>query len=338
MNLKKKRIVICVFTFIVLPLLILGCNENNNEVDSNNMAEVIHLDKGAVLKNEDGEYNIYNYENHKYSKVENQSVILSYDKKNSSYICIEDGKHFIVYNNNKYIIKDEKYEGLKLSPNGNYISYFVDDNGLKLKVFKNSDNSEINLKSEVLISGTLYDWYDENTLVYYGIKNDKTNGLFTYNLLTNKEELIYVVKEGYLAYLKGTVDNLLFLQLNLENDKELVLVNKETKNSNVLSSEIEELNDIIMLDEDIYFTGKMKDDLRSLYEIKDNKIKRLIFDFPALIKTEKGLISDSEGNILIVGNDDISSQYEKIYSYNKDKSVSVVSDGSVDYLFIDYRE
>ena len=44
--------------------------------------------------------------------------------------------YFIVYNNNKYIIKDEKYEGLKLSPNGNYISYFVDNNGLKLKIFK----------------------------------------------------------------------------------------------------------------------------------------------------------------------------------------------------------
>lgn len=338
MNLKNKRIFICVLTFIVFPLLVLGCSKYKNEADSDNVAEVIHLDKGAVLKNEEGEYNIYNYKNHKYSKIENQSIILAYDKNNSSYICVEDGKHFIVYNNNKYIIKDENYEGLKLSPNGNYISYFVEENGLKLKIFKNGENSEIHLKSEASISGTLYDWYDENTLVYYGIKSDKTNGVFTYNLLTDKEELIYLVEDGYLAYLKGTIDSVLFLQLNLENDKELVVFNKRTKDSNVLSNEIEELTDIIMLDGNVYFTGKIKDDLNSLYEIKDNNIKRLIFDFPALIKTKKGLTSDNEGNILIVGKDSISSQYEKIYSYNKDKSVSVVSDDSVDYLFIDYRE
>ena len=325
------------FIFIVLPLLILGCKEENT--NSNNVAEVIQLEKGAVLKSEEGKYNIYNYKNYKYYKEDTQSTVLAYDKGSSSYICIEDGKRFIVYNNKKYIIKDEKYEGLKLSPHGKYISYFLDDNGLKLKVFKNDDkNSEIKINTNVSISGTLYDWYDDNTIVYYGVKTDKTNGLFTYNLITNKEELIYKVEEGYLAYLKGTVDNLLFLQINLENDKELIVIDKKTKNSNVLSNEIEELNDVISLNEKFYFTGKMKDDSESLYEIEDNNIKRLVFDFPAIIDAEKGLKADNEGNILFVGKNDISSQYEKIYSYNKDKSVSVVSDEAVDYVFIDYRE
>ena len=337
MRYTKKRIFICVFIFIVFPLLILGCKEEN--ISSNNAAEVIQLEKGAVLKSEEGKYNIYNYKDYKYNKEDTESTVLSYDKSSNSYICIEDGNHFIVYNNNKYIIKDERYEGLKLSPHGKYISYFVDDNGLKLKVFKNDEkNSEIKINSDVSISGTLYDWYDDNTIVYYGVKNDKTNGLFTYNLITNKEELIYIVEEGYLAYLKGTVDNLLFLQINFENDKELVVIDKKTNNYNILSNEIEELNDVISGDEKFYFTGKMKDDSKSLYEIEDNNIKRLVFDFPAVIDAEKGLKVDSYGNILFIGKNDISSQYEKIYSYNKDKSVSAVSDEAVDYVFIDYRE
>ncbi|CAI3243366.1 Conserved hypothetical protein [Clostridium neonatale] len=337
MRYTKKRIFICVFIFIVFPLLVLGCQEE--KISSNNAAEVIQLGKGAVLKSEEGQYNIYNYRDYKYYKVDTQSTILAYDKSSNSYICIEHGKHFIVYNHNKYIIKDEKYEGLKLSPHGKYISYFVDDNGLKLKVFKNDEkNSEIDINSDVSISGTLYDWYDDNTIVYYGVKSDKTNGLFTYNLITNKEELIYALEEGYLAYLKGTGDNLLFLQINLENDKELVAIDKKNKNCNILSNEIEELNDVISLNGNFYFTGKMKDDSKSLYKIEENDIKRLVFDFPAVINAEKGLKADSEGNILFVGKNDIYSEYEKIYSYNKDKSVSVVSDEAIDYVFIDYRE
>ena len=96
MRYTKKRIFICVFIFIVFPLLVLGCQEE--KISSNNAAEVIQLGKGAVLKSEEGQYNIYNYRDYKYYKVDTQSTILAYDKSSNSYICIEHGKHFIVYN------------------------------------------------------------------------------------------------------------------------------------------------------------------------------------------------------------------------------------------------
>lgn len=335
---KKKRIFVCVFIFIVLPLLVLGCSEEE-KVNPDNLAEVIKLEKGAVLKSEDGEYNLYNYRDYNYNKMNINSTILAYDKSSSSYICEEDGEHYIVYDNKKYKIKDKRYEGLKLSPHGKYISYFVDDDGLKLKIFKNdSKNSEIKINSEVLISGTLYDWYDDNTIVYYGVKNDKTNGLFIYDIIKDKEELIYTVEEGYLVYLKRSMDSLIFLQMNFKNDKELVVIDKKSNQTNILSRYIEELNDVIEIDKKFYFTGKIKDDSKSLYKIEDNNIERLVFDFPAAIDAEKGLKADDEENILFVGKNGIYGKYENIYSYNKDGSVSVVSDEGIDYIFIDYRE
>ena len=160
---------------------------------------------------------------------------------------------------------------------------------LKLKIFDTNGNKEIEMKSNVSISGTLYDWYDVNTLVYYGVSNDGVNGLFTYNIKENKEELLYKIKEGYLAFIKGTIDNVVFLQLTLENNKELIMIDKKTKDVKLLTDNIEELSDIIINKEKIYFTGKISDNVSSVYELKNNKAKRLVFDFPTVVKTEKGL-------------------------------------------------
>lgn len=331
----SKRKYFRLLAFIVFPLLMFGCA--SEKVKTPTVAEEVKLNLGAVLKSEEGTYKLYNYENGKYEKMKDNNVILSYDKSSSNYICLDNGKTYIVSNNNKFEIKDENYSELKLSKGGKYVSYFIDDNGLKLKIIDTNKNNQIEIKSSVSISGTLYDWYNANTLVYYGVSDDGINGLFTYDINENKEELLYRIKEGYLAFLKGTDDNVVFVQLTLENKKELMMINKKTKDVKLLSQNIEDLTDIVVADDKLYFTGKVFSNTNSLYLIEDNKEKRLVFDFPAVVKVEKGLQVDEKGNILFAGASNISDREEQIYTYSKDGSISIVSKNSTDYSFIDYK-
>lgn len=331
----SKRKYLSVLAFIVFPLFILGCSSKKETVP--NVTGDIKLNAGAVLKSEEGNYKLYNYENGNYKEAKNNDAILAYDKSSSNYICIEDGKHYIVNNGHKFEIKDSNYNELKLSKGGKYISYFIEDNGLKLKVFDTNENKAIEIKSNVSISGTLYDWYDVDTLVYYGVSDDGVNGLFTYNIKENKEELLYNIKEGYLAFLKGTNENVVFLQLTLENNKELMMINKKTKDVKLLTDNIEELSDIIINNDNVYFTGKVSNNVNSLYELKDNKVKRLVFDFPTTVKVEKGLTVDESGNILFIGCNSSDTNQEQIYTYTQDGSISSVSKNSTDYVFLEYQ-
>ncbi|MCE5221426.1 MAG: hypothetical protein LLF98_09240 [Clostridium sp.] len=330
-----KRKCLSILAFIVLPLFTLGCSSQKEKVP--NVAEDIKLNSGAVLKNEEGIYKLYNYQNDQYEQMKGNNIICAYDKSSSSYISIEEGKSYVVRNGYKFEIKDLGYSDLKLSKDAGYISYFIEDNGLKLKVFDTNGNKEIEMKSNVSISGNLYDWYDVNTLVYYGVSNDGLNGLFTYNIKENKEELLYKIEGGYLAFIKGTLDNVVFLQLTLENKKELVMIDKKTKDVKLLTDKIEELSDIIINKEKIYFTGKISDNISSLYELKNNKAKRLVYDFPTVVKTKKGLKIDENGNVLFIGCNSGNTNEEQIYTYTQDGSISAVSKDSVDYRFLDYK-
>ena len=331
-----KRKCLSSLAFIVLPLLMLGCSSEKSKMQTTNVAEEIKLNAGAVLKSEEGIYKLYNYENGKYEKSKIDNVILAYDKSSSNYISIEDNKPYVVNKNRKFEIKDTEYSDLKLSKDGEYVSYFIEDNGLKLKIFDINENREIEMKSDVSISGTLYDWYDVNTLVYYGVSNSGVNGLFTYNAKENKEELLYKIKEGYLAFIKATIDNVVFLQLTLENKKELIMINKKTKDVKLLTDNIEELSDIIINNEKIYFTGKIFGNTNSLYELNNNKAKRLVYDFPVLVKIKKGLRVDGKGNILFIGSNNANAKEEQVYTYAQDGSISSVSKDSADFVFLDY--
>jgi len=330
-----KRKCLSILAFIVLPLFILGCSPKKDKPPD--VTEEITLNSGAVLKSEEGIYKLYNYENGKYEQIKSNNIVFAYDKNSSGYIANEDGKPYVVSNGHKLEIKDTGYSELKLSKDAGYISYFIEDNGLKLKIFDTNGSKEIEMKSNVSISGTLYDWYDVNTLVYYGVSNDGVNGLFTYNIKENKEELLYKIKEGYLAFIKGTIDNVVFLQLTLENKKELIMIDKKTKDVKILTDNIEELSDIIINKEKIYFTGKVSDNTDSVYELSNNKAKRLVYDFPAVVKIKKGLKVDDNGNILFVGSNQAKSNEEQVYTYALDGNISAISKNSTDFMFLDYR-
>lgn len=335
MELSKIRY-LGVLALIVVPLFMLGCSPSSpQEKKTTNVTEAVRLNSGAVLKFEEGNYKLYDYKSGKYEEVKSNYIISSYDKSSSTFVDTEEGKHYIVRDNQKYEINDSNYSNLKLSKGGEYVSYFIDDNGLKMKVFDTNGNKQIEIKSNVSISGSLYDWYDSNTLVYYGVSNDGINGLFTYNIKENKEELLYKIKEGFLAFLKGNDDNVVFLQISLENKKQLIMIDKKSKEIKLLTDNIAEITDIAVNNGKIYFTGKEPNNINSLYELENNEPKRLVYDFPTVVKIDKGLRVDDKGNILFIGSNSGDTDQEQIYTYTQDGSISSIAKNSTDYVFLE---
>lgn len=321
-----------VIAFSVFSLLILGCGPDNPK-PAPDVAEKIKLNSGAVLKSENGEYNLYDY-NDTYIKYEPNKFVLTYDESSSNYLYRYNDDTFAVYDNKEIKINDSEYVKLKLSPGGGYLSYFIEDNGMKLKIVRLKDNKEVEIQSDVSISGTLYDWYDDKSIVYYGVSDDGINGIFINNIEDNKEELIYKIKEGYIAYIKGTDDNVLFLQLDFNNERQLIMLDKKTKNIEVLDDSIEEIKDAVRVDGNVFFIGRVKDNANSLYKISDGTTKRVVYDFPLKINTEKGIRSDKNGNILFIGTNEPNGNKEQVFKYSSDGSVSSISDLSSDYAFV----
>ncbi|NFA41054.1 hypothetical protein EXM65_00355 [Clostridium botulinum] len=331
--LKKKKMSILVF--IVLPLLMLGCSSKNDE--SISVAEELQINQGAILKYEEGKYNLYDYKKDQYKLYEPNKAVVAYDESSSNYIYSEDKKYYIVHNGEKNEVKDKEFTDIKISPNGKYISYFIEDEGLHLKVFETGKNKEMKIDSKVSISGVLYDWYDENIILYYGVSNDGVNGIFTYDLNNNKEDLIYKIDEGFLGFMKSSKENIIFLQIDFDNNKELMILNKSNNEVVLLTDKVELLQDIVIKNNEIYFVGKAYNDKESLYRINENKVQRLVFDFPSMVEADKGLSVDENGEILFIGKDD-SSKNKAVYSCSEDKTISLVSDKASDYNFIRINE
>ncbi|WP_252222661.1 MULTISPECIES: hypothetical protein [unclassified Clostridium] len=330
--LKKKKMSILVF--IVLPLLMLGCSSKNDEHVS--VAEELQINQGAILKYEEDKYNLYDYKKDDYKLYEPNKSVVAYDESSSNYIYSEDKKYYIVHNGEKSEVKDKEFTDIKISPNGKYISYFIEDEGLHLKVFETDRNKEVKINSKVSVSGVLYDWYDENSILYYGVSNDGVNGIFTYDLDNNKENLIYEIDEGFLGFIKCSKENIIFLQIDFDNNKELMILNKSNNEVVLLTDEIELLQDVIIKNDEIYFVGKAYNDKESLYRINEDKVQRLVFDFPSIVEVDKGLSIDKNGKILFIGKDD-SSKKKSVYSCSEDKTISLVSDKASDYDFIRFN-
>lgn len=330
--LKNKKI--SLLALIVIPLLILGCSGKKDEEVS--LAEEIKINQGSILKYDKDKYNLYNYEDENYKLNKTNESIIAYDKKSSNYLYVKDKNYYVVHNGEKREVKDEKFTDIKIAPNGKYISYFIEKEGLNLKIFEVSKNKEIKINSKVSISGVLCDWYDENSIIYYGVSDEGLNGIYLYNLDNNKEELIYKVDNGYLGFIKALKSNIVFLQIDLDNNKKLMKFDKDNNEVKLLTDKIELLNDVTMREDEVYFSGKMYNDKESIYKIYENKIKRIVYDFPESVEVNKGITISEDGNVLFMGRN-IKTKDKSIYSYSRDGTVNLLTNSSGEYEFIKFN-
>ncbi|WP_243190566.1 hypothetical protein [Clostridium gallinarum] len=326
---KRKRLSLSILMIFVVSIFY-GCKNKEEKYIK------VDLNSGAIAIEKSGEYNVYNFSNGIYEKVELGYVITSFDSQSGNFIFNQNGEFKVNYLGEEFLINENDNDNIysaKLSRGGNYLSYFVKNGYLDLKIKDLAENKNIDINSNVYISGELLDWLDKDTLVYYGVDKNKNNGLFIYNIKEGTEELLYKLDSGYVEYLKVLDNGLVFLQEKEGKQKYLKFINETGEVSYSLNNIVEAI-DIEETSNGVFVLGKVENNNYSLYELKDGKIKRLVYDFPKIINLEKGLSKDSEGNILFVGGEDIDNQ--KIYICI-DEAISSIDVEDGNYYFIEYN-
>lgn len=326
---------ILILLAVVCSLLFVSCESNVEE-----KVQGIKLDEGAIIQNDSGELSNFNILDGSYSKVESDKVVGIYNSEYECYISTKDGE-YIYYNKGvekKINNMNVDATNLKMSSEGSYLSYFTKEDGmfeLKLKSLK--DDSDVEFNSNVYISSTYMDWIDDENIVYYGISEERVNGIFIYNLKDKKESLFYKLDNGIIQYLKSIDSGLICIQETIDNGRKLKLIDREGKDLDILSKEVMQIKDIIKVNDDYYFMGKVIGGIESIYKISDNNIKRVVFDFPAVIDFSKGLSKDKENNILFVGQSSKNSALQEIYKVNSKGTISKVKDSKKEYSFVKYQ-
>lgn len=328
MKKKRRRINFLVSLILLISMFLYGCNNKQEE------EQKIDIKSGAIALENLGEYKIYNLTNDKYEKIDTEYLITAYDLKSGNFIYNENGQNKVNYLGKEELIEEGKTViSPKLSIGGDYLAYFIREDYLELKLKDLSKSKEIQINSNVSISGELIDWLDEDTLVYYGIDNDKNNGIFIYNIIDKEEKLLYKLDLGYVEFLK-VLDNEIVLVQDKGGKEKLVKVINENGEVTETIKNISDVSDIESNSDGIFILGKLQDNNYSLYKYKEGTIKRLVFDFPKFINLEKGLSKDKDGNITFSGGED--HKQEKIYKCSDD-AISMVNGDSGSYHFIRFR-
>lgn len=331
---RHKRAKYMVFGIVFSSLLLISCG-----IHEGAKIDAVKLNKGAIIQDDDESYKNYNLQDGKYNKIDSEETIRLYDNIDGNYVSENDGKYFSFYNGkikelNSIGINDSN---LKLSPKGEFISYFSNNDGVNLiNIIDFKTNKAVEFNSKVTISGSYLEWIDESHVVYYGISDEHINGIFIYDVKNKNEKLFYQLDGGIIQFIKTVDTGIICVQQTLENKRFIRLIDKNGVDKGIISDEFQIVKDVVYNGEDYYVMGKTNNNIPSIYEVKDGKNKRMIFDYPAEIDMDKGLSVDEEGNILFVGMSKTSNS-EELYTLKKDGSIKQIKSGSKEYNFVKYQ-
>lgn len=326
-KIKLKKLII-VIQLMITTVFFLGCkNETLEEVSK------INLNKGAFV-DESTSYETFNLNlENTYEEIDTgDRVITNFNEKSNTYTFYKDNSFYANYNNKDIKIEHNKIANLKISPEGNYIFYFINDQYLEPAVMDLKSEKEILLENNAVISGQFIDWITDTKLAYYGVDSEeKFTGIFTYDIKTKKEENLYKISNGYVKFLKHIDNGLALVEEHYEEDTVLNIININGEVTEI-SREVIDINDIESINNKLYLLGRVKNNSYSIYELDNGIVKRLLFDFPSILYAEKGLSVNEAGEILFVGSTS-SGQSENVYKYS-DGSVVLVSNDITNCNFI----
>ena len=324
--LKKFKAVLV----IVMCTAFVSCNgigeENENYIP-------ITLSKGAVVFNNSSGRIIYNLVDGIYKSIDERRNIIEYNKQDT--ILFErDNKGVIQYKGKEIILDEDRIIKENISALGNYIMYFVDNGALELKIFNLETEKYENLEINGFISGDLVDWYNETSIVFYGVDEKKNNGIFTYDIENKTQKQIYNIEEGYISYLENIKGKILIKEENFNSDV-VVKIIKDDGKVEIISKNIEEIIDVEETSKGLFLLGKRLDDNISLYEYKGGDFQRVVYNFPSYINIESRLSSTEEGDVLFVGSNSNPKEHS-IYKYSEG-TISTMSANKGQYNFIKIR-
>lgn len=246
-----------------------------------------------------------------------------------------------------YINKFYSACNIKLSPGGSklvYRSYKNDSiqSAEGMKVYDISGNKAIIMNSQVLVSGNLYEWLNDDEILYYGIAYGKGDSgkIYKYNFKTGKEETVVDKIDGYCMNFIIMKDYILFLEIEGSNSR-LCMYNVENNQKDIISEDISNMWYAVFdnTHNDIYFIGSKKGELNSsLYKLDTNNhvIQRLTYDFPKEVNKDGGIGIDDKRNVYFCGNSgETDTNSNSIYYFNSnDTSVNLLSRHSGKYKII----
>ncbi len=345
MKVSNKISSFFIVSFIILSLT--ACSDNKETLEEVN--NLPHYSQITALESNEENSGVYKIENkglYKIGTIENL-LDLSYNNKNAVYVYLQNiskGKNF---NNNKIVvIKDKRKKELKdfyaaldfkLNPSGDKLAFrsFKEDSRESaegMRIYDIKKNKYINLKSNVLVSGNLYGWINENKIIYYGSIEGQKNSdkIYSYDFNTNKEEVYLDDINGYCTYFVPMGNNILFLAKEGDSqslyyfDAEKSTVKSITNNIYRVSKSV-----AIYKNGEIFFIGSEDEKQLALYKFSSQnlKLERITYDFPKELDEMSGIAVDDQGNVYF-GGTDISDQDEKVdvYMYdNKERSINLIS-------------
>lgn len=324
---KCKRLMILIQLMITV-VFFLGCKKESVEEISK-----ISLNKGAFV-DESTSYETFNFSSENtYEEIDTEGkVITNFNMESNTYTFYKDNSFYVNYNSKDIKIEHNKIASLKISPEGDYVFYFINDEYLEPAVMDLKNEKEILLDNKAVISGQFIDWITDTKLAYYGVNTEeKTTGIFTYDVKTKNEDNIYKISNGYVKFLKHIDDGLALVEEHYGEDTVLNIVSVNGDITEI-STEVIDINDIESVNDKLYLLGKVKNNNYSIYEFDNGVIKRLVFDFPSVLYAEKGLSVNEAGEILFVGS--VSNEKkEHVYKYS-DGSVVLVSNYITNCNFI----
>ena len=313
---------------MITAVFFLGCKKESVEEISK-----ISLNKGAFV-DESTSYETFNFSSENtYEEIDTEGkVITNFNMESNTYTFYKDNSFYVNYNSKDIKIEHNKIASLKISPEGDYVFYFINDEYLEPAVMDLKNEKEILLDNKAVISGQFIDWITNTKLAYYGVNTEeKTTGIFTYDVKTKNEDNIYKISNGYVKFLKHIDDGLALVEEHYGEDTVLNIVSVNGDITEI-STEVIDINDIESVNDKLYLLGKVKNNNYSIYEFDNGVIKRLVFDFPSVLYAEKGLSVNEAGEILFVGS--VSNEKkEHVYKYS-DGSVVLVSNYITNCNFI----
>ncbi|EJO5346966.1 hypothetical protein NRP93_001032 [Clostridium botulinum] len=343
------------FIIIILIIVLGGCK--SGKISKEPKVNIPRFTEVITLKKEKDSLDIYNIQHGDINKtMESKDVTaVKYNNRNSIYVftnIIEKGKELnknkiTIIKNGKKIILDNFYSAsdIDISKDGNKIAYrsFKEDSlesAQGMKIYDIENKKEIKIKSQVLVSGNLFKWLNNDEILYYGINSEKDNRakIYKYNVKENKEQVYVDNIKGISTYFMINGENVLLL--NRQGDKyNISYYDKKHNSFKKISEEVNLIYKGTISKDNMYFLGK--NDLENkdyLYKIDGDllNLTKLTYDFPAKVDINGGISSDKNGNIYFTGYDKLEEQLlNEIYIYKeKDNTVEIISDEKNSYYIM----
>ncbi|MBC2580305.1 hypothetical protein [Clostridium sp. DJ247] len=332
---------------VIMTLSSTSCNNKKQKVEE--VKDLPQYSYVTAIENKNQEDDAFRVENKSLYKIGNVENILDmvYNVNNSTFVYSVSTQNKETFNENKIeIIKNKQKveledfysaKDLRLNIYGDKLAFrtfksqsITSAEGMK--IYDINDRRYLQLKSKVLVSGDLYQWIDENKIIYYGnIEGEKSSSkIYVYDFTRDKEDIYIENIKGYCMYFALIDNNVLILTKQGENTA-LSYYDSAKNSIQYIDSNIEDIYSSVVnkSNGDVYLLGSGDEGKVSLYRFSHNKfqIERLTYDFPNIIDENSGIAMDTKGNIYFCGTDNLDGNDKKdvfLYDINE-RSINLIS-------------